>query len=564
MTSLLKNSYSCSPQIRKGVIFTLIWGVVNLIQALFTELHFDEAYYALYADHLAWGYFDHPPAIALLIWISKHLVAGSLGIRLFNIILLPFTLWLFWETLPHDQHRSDPLLFLWITAAIPYIQIIGFVATPDTPLLFTYALILYASQAFLKQERMGEVFLFALAMALSMYSKYHAALFIVLLIGANPRLLQRPKFYIAGVIALLLWTPHLLWEYQHDWITIRFHLFDRSRNFDWKSIIEYLWNIPVSFNPLLVIPFIYYRIRWKHKSPYDRTLTLIAIGFWVFFFLSAFRDRVQPQWVLPVLFCIVWTLYRTGIERPSAKAVIQKLAGISIVIILAARILLMCNLDLKANIAFFKNRQSYTALATLTQGAPLVMNGNYGMAAHYAWYSGHPVHCQSSVNQRDSQFSIWQFDTAFYGKEVWVECPDSLPLIPLPNHKNIALQKVDFFIPVSRIEITPVTPPREASAGDSLTITLVVENRYDFIFPMSQVDGTRLHAVWKRERSVQIDFVLPDKVSALAPRSVCFFPVTIPVPEKPGFYQLGFSVERAPLPYGFALPPQKVKVISKK
>ena len=45
--------------------FICIWFIVNLLQGIFTEIQEDEAYYALYGEHLAWGYFDHPPMVGL-------------------------------------------------------------------------------------------------------------------------------------------------------------------------------------------------------------------------------------------------------------------------------------------------------------------------------------------------------------------------------------------------------------------------------------------------------------------------------------------------------------------
>jgi len=38
----------------------LVYFVINILQAAFLELHFDEAYYWLYSRNLDWGYFDHP------------------------------------------------------------------------------------------------------------------------------------------------------------------------------------------------------------------------------------------------------------------------------------------------------------------------------------------------------------------------------------------------------------------------------------------------------------------------------------------------------------------------
>ena len=46
-------------------LLLVLWLGMNLFQAVFTEIMKDETYYFLYGQNLAWGYFDHPPMIAL-------------------------------------------------------------------------------------------------------------------------------------------------------------------------------------------------------------------------------------------------------------------------------------------------------------------------------------------------------------------------------------------------------------------------------------------------------------------------------------------------------------------
>ena len=50
--------------------------ILNLLQANFTELIFDEAYYWHYAKNLTFGYFDHPPMVAWLIGLSSFFFEG--------------------------------------------------------------------------------------------------------------------------------------------------------------------------------------------------------------------------------------------------------------------------------------------------------------------------------------------------------------------------------------------------------------------------------------------------------------------------------------------------------
>jgi hypothetical protein len=549
------NSHRC------GIIILCIWTFINLLQALFTELHFDEAYYKLFADHLDWGYFDHPPAVAFLAWLGTALFSGGLGIRLGTVLLHPFSLYLFWKSLPSERQTHLPF-FLLIAAAIPYIQITGFVLTPDAPLFFSMALLLFAFQKFNKRAGWGEMLLLALALACAMYSKYHAVLFIVLLIIAQPKLLRQPKFYLVVLLAIALYFPHLRWESQHDWVSLRYHLFDRSRDLRWSNVLEFFWNIPASYNPLIFIPFIWFSVHNRLKDAYDRLLHYTAIGFVVFFTATTLRGHVQPQWVFPIVFYMIWTLYQTGLSQPKAGKWIQRLALVSVGILFLIRILLVCNLPIASPLGFSQNKKAYAQLAEAVEGKPLIFDSNYGMAAHYTYYSGQPAHSPGWVYHRNSQFGLWKFDEAFYGQQVWVHCPDSLPQWKLPNGKAVSLKKQDFYIPLSKIEVSTGPLPRSHYAGNPMSIALSIHNPYDFPLPIGSEIGLR--AIWKNREGVLIDVNLPLPDSLLAPGARLSIPASLPTPSQTGYYELGFALQREPLRYQFAHRPVKLHLSEQK
>ena len=73
-------------------LFYATWFLLGLLQALFTELQDDEAYYWVFAHYLDWGYFDHPPMIAVLIKMGTALFGGELGVRFFPLVFNTLTL----------------------------------------------------------------------------------------------------------------------------------------------------------------------------------------------------------------------------------------------------------------------------------------------------------------------------------------------------------------------------------------------------------------------------------------------------------------------------------------
>ena len=95
-----------------------IWWCANLLEAGFTELANDEAYYHLFAGRLAWGYFDHPPVTALLVWLGERPFGGEPSVRFFFTLLQTLYLWVLWRLArPAGAQRRDATLYVMICAA---------------------------------------------------------------------------------------------------------------------------------------------------------------------------------------------------------------------------------------------------------------------------------------------------------------------------------------------------------------------------------------------------------------------------------------------------------------
>jgi len=81
------------------VLTVLALVAMRLAAATFTPITFDEAYYWMWSRHLAGGYYDHPPMVAVVIRLGT-LIAGDteLGVRLVSILLaLPMS-WAMYQT----------------------------------------------------------------------------------------------------------------------------------------------------------------------------------------------------------------------------------------------------------------------------------------------------------------------------------------------------------------------------------------------------------------------------------------------------------------------------------
>src|SRR3954469_1428105 len=200
---------------------------LRLVAAAFTPLTFDEAYYWTWSKHLAGGYYDHPPMVAVLIRIGT-LIAGDteFGVRLVSILLaIPMSF---------AVYRSAEILFggrrLAATATIllnvTLMAALGTViVTPDAPLLVASSFVLFYLAKVLATGRGAWWLAVGAAVGLALLSKYTALFFgpaILIWLIAVPKLrrwLISPWPYLGGVIAFGIFSPVILWNADHQWVS---------------------------------------------------------------------------------------------------------------------------------------------------------------------------------------------------------------------------------------------------------------------------------------------------------------------------------------------------------
>ena len=441
-----------------------IWFVINLLQGIFTEIQEDEAYYAIYGEHLAWGYFDHPPMVGLMTFLSSIFFSGSLGVRLFTIFascLSLFVMWLIAIDRPSDTPTElsdlDPkniLLFFIIAVSIVMFNIYGFITTPDAALILFSALFLFVYLRYLNKNSWKNALLMGVFMALMVYSKYHAFLLLGLIVLSNLKLLKDGKFYVACILAIALLTPHILWQINADFPSFRYHLSGRNEAFRWSYFLEYLPNQLLIFNPFTFGAVVYVLIRRKatndsqdktslpyidwlrrmqsissyRTSPpgndmhgklvFERGLKFILIGFFFFFWLMTFRGHVEPHWTIECVIPIVVLIYRKSLTDEKLKKYTKFVILPSLLLVLVFRILLLT--PLADRYGYHGKEKYYKAVEQVADECPVVFRGSFQQPALYHYFTGKESSTLQSYYDRMTQYDLWQFDKAWIGKPVFV------------------------------------------------------------------------------------------------------------------------------------------------
>ena len=506
MEASFKKSYASLGADRLVLLWLGVWWIANLVQAGFTELANDEAYYHMFAERLAWGYFDHPPVTALLVWAGERLFGGELGVRFFFTVLQPLYLWILWRLIrPADAGRRDAALFVVVSAATLMLQLYGFIAVPDGPLMFTTALFLLTFKWFSENRRRAWLWM-GIAMALMAYSKYHGALVVLFALAANPRQLLRPALYSSGAVALLLLVPHLVWQYEHDWASFAYHLSGRNSVFRHGYVVEFLANVLVVFNPFFVPLYVQAWRKVKPQTPVGRALKLLPVAFIVFFMLSSLRGYVQPQWVIVSCFGLVCVLFAYARRHPRTRRYVMRAGGVTVGLIVLVRLVMIFN-PLGIRFEVFNNPESYAAIAAEADGRPVVFRYGYAVAAKYAFYTGGEAYCQPNIRYRTHQWQFRDDDSQFIGREVLVECPDGtvsdstrqVRTLTMANGRSFTWFVDPAFHPVRLVDIAFTGLPGRVAAGETLRLELRITNPYPYAIRVG-ADDTQLVMLWKHGR----------------------------------------------------------------
>jgi hypothetical protein len=412
---------------RDSISKTFIWflialGALNLLQAFLTPINPDEAYYWMYSKYLAWGYFDHPPMIAIMIRIGDMIFHNEMGVRFLVVVSQIGTLWIIWDLINEDQslNKGTLYIFMMLVAILPVFNIYGFIATPDAPLLFFTAVFLLVYKRFLQEDSWKNTLLLGVSMACLVYSKYHGALLIIFVILSNLKLLKSPKFYIASTLAVLLFIPHLLWQYSNDFPSIKYHLVDRVSGFVIGNVPQYLLNLLLIHNPFILPVCIWLIVKGKPKNQFEKTLSYIIYGFIIFFFISSFRYRVEPQWTALISVPMVILLFRNPGFNTRFGGYIKWVTIFFLPVLLFVRLAFMVDFLPVSYLkkGYHNTRKRAIEISKIAGDRPVVFTNSYQDASKYTFYTGKFAHTLNNLNYRKNQYDLWDFEEKIHGKEV--------------------------------------------------------------------------------------------------------------------------------------------------
>lgn len=276
------------------------------------ELSEDEAYQWLWSKHPALSYYSKPPMIAYLQWVGTHLWGDTeLGVRFCSpVIAAAIGLLLLRFFAAHVNARAG----FWLVAMLavtPLTAVGAVLLTVDPPLVLCWTVALITGwRALQAGGRTRDWVWTGFWMGLGFLSKYTALLqwlsfgLVFVLLPATRRHLRRPGPYLALAVNLLATVPVLVWNAQHDWITVT-HLGERAGleevwRFTPRFFLEFTGGVFGLLNPVFLGAALWAAVGiWRRRQAHPLWLYLllmaapVLLGHWVY----TVRARVLPNWI---------------------------------------------------------------------------------------------------------------------------------------------------------------------------------------------------------------------------------------------------------------------------
>ncbi len=459
------------------------WLLINLIQAAFTGLANDEAYYWMYSKNLDYGYFDHPPAIALLIKTGYAVFHNELGTRLLIVLMGPLFIWFTFLL----TNRRNFLLFFIMVCSISCLEVYGFIAVPDAPLLFFTSTFFLLYKRWSENNRLADALLLGLNIAALLYCKYHGLLIIFFTLVSNLSLLKKKQFYLIVMISVLAYLPHILWQISNDYPSYQYHVLTKSQD-PYKpmdSLVFILGQLMIA-GPITGILLFFSAFKYRVQSPAEKALKYTFVGFMVFFLFSTLNAPVEANWTVAAFVPVLVLSYNHITSTVRLKKWVIILSMVSCALFSFVRINLAFDLVPAAGSKLIPEFYGWKTWAEQIEDkvgdTPVVFANSYQKASKYSFYTGNVSLSLNNIRYRRNQFDIWDIEDKLQRKSIvyvpnWKLDGENVHVFHT-NKEELQYVKIDNFRSYAKINITTPKPRYTFKAGDTIELPLTLKNNY--------------------------------------------------------------------------------------
>ena len=265
-------------------------------------LNRDELYQIAMSSNPGWGYVDVPPLPPFMLYIIRALF----GTSIFSVHLLPAISGAFIIFLTYKMTKIfEGGFFVLALAIIPVTfisSVYGSVYVYDTFDILFWNIIIFCLLKLLKTDNKNWWIYFGIASGFALLTKLTVLFLGVgivfsLLFTKERKNFKELKFWIAGVIAFLIFSPYIIWNIYNGFPTLEFFANYASDKLIPLSLIDYLlvqivspYTIPAIIISVLGLYFFIFANRGRYR--------ILGLTYIVIFVLVVFKNA-RPNLIWP-------------------------------------------------------------------------------------------------------------------------------------------------------------------------------------------------------------------------------------------------------------------------
>jgi undecaprenyl-diphosphatase len=297
-------------------LILIITSVFRILVSINLGLGDDEAHYWQYSQNISLSYYDHPSMIAYLIRLSTYVFGNTvLGVRMVAISCFFFTCFFLFLLIEKMYNTKTAFYTILLIQIIPVFFIGSIISIPDVALSALWMAYLYVFYMIIIEKEPLYWYLLGCLLGLALLSKYTAVfipistIIFLILSSQNRYILFEKNLYFSFLIALLIFTPIIIWNWEYDFVSFGYQIsrsiINKNETITFKPII-FLANIiaqSLYVSPPIFIIIIYFTIKtlieaFKYKNIDNNILFLFSFSIPViiaFNFVGLFKE-ILPHW----------------------------------------------------------------------------------------------------------------------------------------------------------------------------------------------------------------------------------------------------------------------------
>jgi 4-amino-4-deoxy-L-arabinose transferase-like glycosyltransferase len=439
-------------------ILIIFMAVFSTIYNAYLPLHGDEAYYWMWSHHLQTGYYDHPPMIAYLIYLTNFISESEWGIRLVNVFSFSIAALYIFKLTQEIADDKTALNAIIIFFSVILVHAGYIITTTDAPIILFWTLSLYYSYRALFYGSTKDFILAGLMLGLMMLSKYTAILliasiFIFILIKRRDIFLNY-RFYIAMILAFLVVSPMLYWNYQNNWISFGFQI-DHGSTDDFKlsigDMLAFIAGQFAVFSPVFFWVLIYYLFKEKLFIKNDK-LFFIALSSVVILAFFIYKDLYKsmglnysaPAYIGGVIL-VAYIISKYELKKTFKIGLI-----IALIFTLLGRIAFFFYLD-RVQERMYASDKIVERFATHIKDGDKLYGGHLSTAAYIKYYvKGHPE-TDVAIDERYSQYDMWRVPATWHQDGLVLTRNDRRDNELLKYYANVEL--IDTYVVIPNVRV---------------------------------------------------------------------------------------------------------------